>query len=471
MTVKNLDLINYYSDFIPEDMNSLDEITIIKNKLKEKLEIKLNSSVEIMRNRMYALDVTEPMIQPKGNNQIIIEIAGIKDTGRAEGLIQNTGKLEFILLKDKTKSWNKILQKIDKHYGLSSLINFDSTSQVTHSILVPNSNKHKINSIINSEEAQRILNRSQFLWGIEDQDVAGYTSFYFLNRYVELTGNEIDNPKAEQYPFDDPNSGQWYISLEFTNSNDFEELTSGDNKGKFLAIVLDDEVRMAPRINKTIDNGMASITGNFTKQEVRDMEAVLVAGELPAKVNIISQVQVDATLGNDSINAGKISMFLAICIVLIFMLFYYKGFGLVANIAMILNVPFIIGIIATPAYKDFSASALTLPGIFGLILTIGMAIDANVIIFERIKEEILKGKKALDAIEIGYKKAFRTILDSNITTLISAIALVIFGSDILRNFGAMLVVGLICSMFTAVFITKTIIMTYFKIKPFKKLSI
>ena len=145
------DLINYYSDFIPEDMNSLDEITIIKNKLKEKLEIKLNSSVEIMRNRMYALDVTEPMIQPKGNNQIIIEIAGIKDTGRAEGLIQNTGKLEFILLKDNTKSWNKILQKIDKHYGLSSLINFDSTSQVTHSILVPNSNKNEINSIINSE--------------------------------------------------------------------------------------------------------------------------------------------------------------------------------------------------------------------------------------------------------------------------------------------------------------------------------
>ena len=138
---------------------------------------------------------------------------------------------------------------------------------------------------------------------------------------------------------------------------------------------------------------------------------------------------------------------------------------------MVLNVPFIIGIIATPAYKDFSASALTLPGIFGLILTIGMAIDANVIIFERIKEEILKGKKALDAIEIGYKKAFRTILDSNITTLISAIALFIFGSDILRNFGAMLVVGLICSMFTAVFITKTIIITYFKIKPFKKLSI
>ena len=169
--------------------------------------------------------------------------------------------------------------------------------------------------------------------------------------------------------------------------------------------------------------------------------------------------------------AGKNSILIAVCLVLAFMLFYYKGFGIVANIAMILNAPFIISIISTPSFKEYDVVNLTLAGIFGLVLTIGMAIDANVIIFERIKEEFSKGKKALDAIDIGYKKAFRTILDSNITTLLAAIALFSFGGELTRNFGLMLIVGLLCSMFTSIFITKTIIMTYFKFKPSKKLCI
>ena len=459
------DLNDYYSDLI------INDVILSKKIFEDKLDIRLRSAKEIISSRIEELKV-ESKTKTKQPNRIIIEIAGFKekDKGRIKEITKNTGSIEFILLKDRTDSWSKILNKMDGYYNFSELINFNSNTSITHSILVPNYNKNKINTIINNQEIQDLLNKSQFLWGIENKDKLGFTSLFYLNRYIELTGDEINNPKAVQYPMDDPRSGEWYISLEFENADSFEELTS-DNRGKFLAIVLDNKVRMAPQINRKIDTGNAQITGNFTREEAKDIEIVLSSGELPAKTNILYEKYVTPTLAKEAVQAGKNSILIAICLVLGFMLFYYKGFGLVANIAMILNVPFIISIISTPAFKDYDVVNLTLAGIFGLVLTIGMAIDANVIIFERIKEEFLNGKKALDAIENGYKKAFRTILDSNITTLLAATALFAFGGELTRNFGLMLIVGLICSMFTSIFITKTIIMTYFKIRPFKKLSI
>jgi len=468
----NQNLINYYSDFIPPSAQTNEEIKILKEILKQKLSTKLLSSTEIIRNRIDALGVTEPLIQTKGVNQIIVELAGISDTSRAEGLIQNTGKLEFIVLKDNTKTWIRTIDKIDNNIegsnqSLNELLSrFDRSAVLTPYVYVENFKKNEINSIINNKNNDKILKDVQFLWGVENEELEGYTSLYLLNRYVELTGNEIRNPKALQYDIGHQNSGEWYISLEFTNPTDFEEITE-DNINKFLAIILDNEIKMAPRINQKISQGQAQISGSFTSKEAKDIEAILIAGELPAKINIASQLQVDASLGKDSINSGFKSIVIAFCSVLVFMLFYYKSFGILANIAMILNLLFVIAFLSNPWIN----ATLSLPGIAGMILTVGMAIDANVIIFERIKEEIRKGKKVIDAINFGYEKAFRTILDSNLTTLISASSLYVFGSGPVKGFSITLSLGIICSMFTAIFVTKTILITIINNKSIKKISI
>ena len=474
-------LINYYSDFIPEGVSIDYESEFLKQLLKDKLSAKLLSSSEIIRNRIDAIGVTEPLIQTKGNNQIIVEIAGIQDTSRAESLIKNTGTLEFIVVKDNFESWNKKINQIDinsdlkqhlyfydglKMQNFGGLINTSSSRLIVPYVFVENNKKLFIDTILQNKENQKHLIDSQFLWALQDSQISGYTQLYFLNKYVELSGNEIKNPIAEQFPFEDINSGQWYISLEFTNPMDFEEITN-DNKGKFLAIVLDDEIQMAPRINQKISGGRAQITGNFTKSEAKDMEAILIAGELPAKINIASKLQVDASLGSDSIINGFKSIIIALSLVLVFMILYYKGFGLLANFAMLLNLLFILAFLSNPWIN----ATLSLPGIAGIILTVGMAIDANVIIFERIREEISKQKTPMDIIDIGYKKAFQTILDSNLTTLISAISLYLFGSGPIKGFAVTLSLGIICSMFTAIFVTKTIILTFLHFKSIKKLSI
>tara|TARA_B100002052_G_scaffold299167_1_gene335879 strand:+ start:8608 stop:10350 length:1743 start_codon:yes stop_codon:yes gene_type:complete len=464
----NQNLINYYSDFIPKSTKPNEESIVLRNILKSKLQTKLLSTTEIIRNRIDALGVTEPLIQTKGVNQIIIELAGVQDTSRAESLIKNTGKLEFILVKDNTKTWSKIIRKIDSKSSESfaSLINFDESEILTPRSYVSNNDKAKINAILNDESVKNVLKDVNFKWGVANEDIENFTALYLLNRYVELTGNEIKNPKAEQHPIDSQYSGEWFISLEFTNPTDFEEITE-DNRNKFLAIVLDDEVKMAPRINQKISDGRATITGSFTAKEAKDIEAILIAGELPAKINIASQLQVDASLGQDSISSGLNSILIAFASVLLFMIIYYNYFGLLANIAMLMNLLFILAFLSNPWIN----ATLSLPGIAGMILTVGMAIDANVIIFERIKEEIRKGKKIKDSIDLGYEKAFRTILDSNFTTLISAASLYTFGSGPVKGFSITLSIGIICSMFTAIFVTKTILITILNNIKIKRLSI
>tara|TARA_Y100001934_G_scaffold104756_1_gene128865 strand:+ start:109 stop:1887 length:1779 start_codon:yes stop_codon:yes gene_type:complete len=473
----NQNLINYYSDFIPQSIDTDQESEYLKMILKEKLTTKLLSSTEIIRNRIDAMGVTEPIIQTKGNNQIVIEIAGIQDTSRAESLIKNTGKLEFKLVKDNYKTWNKKLNQligfsdVSKYiyiYNGNTMLEFDAAAS---SIIIPytfvkNEFVDDVTKIFVNNENFVYLIDSEFLWGKPDQEFEGFTQLFFLNKYVELSGSEIKNPRAQQFPIEDMNSGQWYISLEFENPRDFEEITD-DNKGKFLAIVLDDEVKMAPRINQKISGGKAQITGNFSKNEAKDIEAILIAGELPSKISVASKLQVDASLGSDSINNGYKSIIIALFSIFIFMIIYYKGFGLLAIFAMILNLLFIISFLSNPWIN----ATLSLPGIAGMILTVGMAIDANVIIFERIREEMTKHRNVMDIIEHSYNRAFKTILDSNLTTLISAGSLYLFGSGPIKGFAVTLSMGIICSMFTAIFVTKTIILTYLKFKRVQKITI
>ena len=473
----NQTLINFYSDFIPQSIDANQESEYLKMILKEKLTTKLLSSTEIIRNRIDAMGVTEPVIQTKGNNQIVIEIAGIQDTSRAESLIKNTGKLEFKLVKDNYKTWSKKLNKLTGFSEISKYIyifnentmlefNVAPSSVILPYTFVQNEFVNDVSKIFTSNDNVGYLIDSEFLWGKPDQDFEGFTQLFFLNKYVELSGSEIKNPRAQQFPIEDMNSGQWYISLEFENPRVFEEITD-DNKGKFLAIVLDNEVKMAPRINQKISGGKAQITGNFSKNEAKDIEAILIAGELPSKISVASKLQVDASLGSDSINNGYKSIIIALFSIFIFMILYYKGFGLLANFAMILNLLFIIAFLSNPWIN----ATLSLPGIAGMILTVGMAIDANVIIFERIREEMSKHRNIMDIIEHSYNRAFKTILDSNLTTLISAGSLYLFGSGPIKGFAVTLSMGIICSMFTAIFVTKTIILTYLKFKRVQKITI
>ena len=225
------------------------------------------------------------------------------------------------------------------------------------------------------------------------------------------------------------------------------------NQGKQIAIALDNAVFSAPRVNEPITGGRSSISGSFEIEEARDLANVLEAGALPAPIEIERLVVVGPSLGKEAIQKGLISLIAGLVLVIGFMIIYYKKGGSVADIALLFNILFILGLLATPGI----GAALTLPGIAGIVLTIGMSIDANVLIFERIREELATGKSVAESIKEGYSKAFWTIFDSNLTTLITAIILFLFGTGLVKGFAVTLIIGICSSFFTAVFITRLII--------------
>ncbi len=268
-----------------------------------------------------------------------------------------------------------------------------------------------------------------------------------LKKQAELTGKYIKDAYVgyDQTGFPDVN-----LVLNDEGARIFEQIT-GNNVGKRLAIVLDGVVKSAPVIRERIPNGKAQITGRFTMDEARELAIVLRAGALPAKLNMIYQDVVGPTLGKQYIQQGLKASIYGGIIVLVFMLFYYLSFGLLADFALCLNILILLGIIS--ALKG----VLTLPGIAGIALTIGMAVDANILIFERIREELKLGKSPKAAIDSGYKRAWSAIIDSNITTLIAAAILFFLGEGPIKGFGLTLSVGIMVNLFTAVFVTKTIV--------------
>jgi preprotein translocase subunit SecD len=245
---------------------------------------------------------------------------------------------------------------------------------------------------------------------------------------------------------------------------DFDRITN-ENVRKRLAIVLDGVVHSAPVIQERISGGQAQITGNFTMDEARDLAIVLRAGALPAPVNILEERTVGPSLGSDSIRQGIMATLIGFLLVVVFMFIYYRLSGLVADSVLILNVIVLLGILA-----GFKAT-LTLPGIAGIVLVIGMAVDANVLIFERIREELRLGKPPRAAIDAGYSKAFVTILDSNVTTLIAALFLFAFGTGPVKGFALTLSIGIVVSMFTAVFVTRIIFDYFIWNRSISKISI
>ena len=378
----------------------------------------VDQAVETITNRVDQFGVAEPDIRPQGKDRILIQLPGIKDPKRAIDIIGKTALLEFKLV-DEDNSLEEALKG-----------NMPPGDEILYQTKGEAGSKRKIP--------------------------------FLLKKRAAITGEYLTDARVQI----DSQYNEPYVSLSFNSRGArlFGQIT-GANIKKRLAIVLDDVVNSAPVIQDKITGGRAQITGRFTMEESRDLAIVLRAGALPAPVKIIEERTVGPSLGKDSITKGLKSMIIGGIVVILFMVFYYKFAGLLADLALLLNILFIAAGLA------FFGATLTLPGIAGIILIIGMAIDANVLIFERIREELRLGKTPRAAVDSGYSKALVTILDANITTLIAALVLFQFGTGPVKGFAVTLSIGIIASLFTAIFITR-VIFDYFIIeRGMKKVSI
>jgi preprotein translocase subunit SecD len=364
----------------------------------------IRQGLETIRNRIDQFGVSEPTITRQGADQILIQLPGVQDPARAKALIGKTALLEFKLLDEKTP--------------------------------------------IDQALAGHLPETSEVLYGreIDKQTKAERKIPYVVQKRTLLTGAELTRAEVSA----DPNSmGNWQVAIEFTSTGTriFSEVTE-QNVGKRLAIILDGTVYSAPRINERIPGGRAVITGQFTVEDARDLAIVLRAGALPAPVVILEERTVGPSLGADSIRKGLIAIAGSAIVVFIFMLVYYRVSGLIADVALGLNLLILFACMAA------IRATLTLPGLAGIALTIGMAVDTNILIFERIREEMRVGKTPRAAIEAGFRRALRTIVDTHLTVMGTAVILLSFGTSSVKGFGVSLFIGLGASLFTAYFFTR-----------------
>jgi len=377
-------------------------------------------ALETIRNRIDQFGVSEPDIRLQGEKRILIQLPGITDTQRAKDLIGKTALLEFKLL-DETRDPETAISE-GAPPGSEILYEIREDAQTKRSIKRP----------------------------------------YLVKKGILLSGSYLTDASVQI----DSHYNEPYVSIEFDKKGAriFENITE-ENVKKRLAIVLDNKVYSAPVIQEKISGGHARITGSFTTEEARDLAIVLRAGALPAPVKILEERTVGPSLGTDSINKGLLSMLVGSLLVILFMAFYYRWSGVVADIALIFNI-----IIIAASLAAFQAT-LTLPGIAGIILTIGMAVDANVLIYERIREELALGKTPRAALDAGYERATVTILDSNITTLIAGLVLFQFGTGPVKGFAVTLSIGIVSSVFTALVMTRLIFDYFLFNRKITKLSV
>lgn len=381
----------------------------------------VDQGIETIRNRIDALGVSEPTIQRQGENRILVQLPGIKDPDRAIELIGKTAQLQFKLVDDE----HILDEKTSKRPPRGSEIAYQKVLE---------------------KSTGRVLSNTPYL----------------LKKRVLMTGDRLTNARVRI----DSQFNRPYVAIDFDGKGgkQFERLTE-DNKGKRMAIVLDGNVYSAPVIKDKISGGSAIIEGSFTMEEAHDLAIVLRAGALPAPVEILENRTVGPSLGKDSIEKGFLSMLIGGALVIVFMLVYYKLSGVVADIVLVMNILMVMAFLAA------LNATLTLPGIAGIVLTIGMAVDANVIIFERIREELRIGKTPLAALDGGFKKAFLPIMDANVTTLIAALVLFEFGTGPVKGFAVTLSIGILASLFTSLFVSRLIFDIFLKGKKVKSLSV
>lgn len=370
--------------------------------IKEIQDQTINQSIEIVRRRIDETGTREPTIQRQGDDRILVQLPGLDDPSRVKDLLGKTAKLGFHLV--------------------------DDGAGGTRSMVLP--------------------------FSAESGSDAGRSLAVY--RRAELTGDTLVNA---QYAPDQ--NGQSAVSFRFNTIGAKRFCTlSRENVNKLFAIVLDGEIISAPVIREPICGGQGQISGSFSIKEANDLALLLRAGALPAPLSILEERTVGPSLGADSVEAGKIASIIALLGVLVFMLMTYKRFGIYANMALLVNVSLIFAILSS------IQATLTLPGIAGIVLTIGMAVDANVLIFERIKEELSNGRSPMSAIDAGFSRAMGTIIDSNLTTLIAAVILYSFGTGPIKGFAVTLAVGIITSFFSAIMVTRLLVVRWLlKNKP------
>jgi preprotein translocase subunit SecD len=416
---------NYQEDFditpLQDDPDKPGFRLVLKTRADNRIrKMAVDQGLETIRNRIDQFGVSEPDIRPQEDDRILIQLPGVKDPERAIELIGKTALLEFKLV-DEEHTLAEALEK-GAPPGSEILYEIRFDSSAGKEVKVP----------------------------------------WLVKRRAALTGEYLTDARVQiDNRYNEPNVS---ISFDSKGAKLFEQIT-GRNIGKKLAIVLDNKVYSAPVIQDKIGGGRAQITGRFSMSEARDLAIVLRAGALPAPVDIIEERTVGPSLGKDSIDKGFKSMLIGGIIVVIFMIIYYSLSGIIADFALLLNIVFIMAGLA------FFGATLTLPGIAGIILTIGMAVDANVLIFERIREELRLGKTPRASIEGGFSKALVTILDANFTTLIVALVLFQFGTGPVRGFAVTLSIGILASLFTAIFVTRIVFDYLYVQKRIQKLWI
>ncbi len=440
----------------------------------------IETSFNIIRSRIDRFGVTQPNIQRLPNsNRILIELPGVKEPERVRKLLQGSASLEFWTTYNAAEiipGLQEAASKVLVNNGVEdtaseSLFNLLDMSAAYGAVVgaAEDVNREKISNYLALPEVREsIPSNVAFKWAIKadskketvlrdgtKQPNPYYGKYYLYAIKVEnlegkapLDGSVITDARANYA--ERGSNAEVSMSMNSKGVSEWARLT-GDNIGKSIAIVLDDHVYSAPTVQNKIEGGNSSITGDFTIKEAEDLANVLKSGKVPAPAKIIQDSVVGPSLGQEAINSGLLSFVLAFVLVLIYMGLFYRTAGWISDIALIINVFFLMGCLVS-----FGA-VLTLPGIAGIVLTMGMAVDANVIIYERIKEELRGGKSIYAAIKDGYSNAYSAIIDGNLTTIITGIVLFIFGNGPVQGFATTLVIGILTSMFTSIFITRLII--------------
>ena len=384
-------------------------LTMAEAALRTLRDSAVTESVEIVRRRIDETGTREPTIQRQGSDRILVQLPGVDDPDRIKALLGKTAKLAFRLI--------------------------DPNTSVADAL------------------AGRLPPGSELVASDDEVDQAGKPLLYVVRKRVVVGGDRLVDAQATM----DQQPGRPIVSFRFdTQGGKKFGKSTAENVGRRLAIVLDNRVISAPRIQTAITGGSGIITGRFTVQETTDLALLLRAGALPAPLTILEERTVGPDLGADSIRAGKIAAVIGMALVVVFMGTCYGLFGLAANIALLINLVLIAGALS------LMQATLTLPGIAGIVLTIGMAVDANVLVFERIREEIAAGRTPFSSVDVGYQRALTTIIDSNVTTFIAAVLLFGLGSGPVKGFGVTLAIGICTSMFTAVMVTRLMVVTWLR---------
>ena len=473
---KNVRLSRYFGSIRDDDAQ------IITN-LQEQESDAVTRAIEIIRNRVDQYGVSEPSIQKQGARRIIVELPGIAKEEEAKRLLQGSALLEFKLLREADFTF-QIMTQVNN--VLAKSLSNDSTSVADTTIasndttnanlseeefakknpffsiarlvdqqgrtadaVVKDKDRQRLMSYLNRPEVLNVIpDNVEFVFGAKpfgSQDGEEFYSLYLVNKAPELTGGVIADAQATI----DPNTTEPVVNMQM-NSDGAREWAriTGSNVGKRCAVMLDGYIYTAPTIQEKIPSGSSRISGMADLNEAKLLEIVLKAGALPAPVDIIEERTVGPSLGQDSVSQGLNSTLISYFLIAVFMIFYYKKAGTVADFTLFFTITCIMGILA-----GFNAT-LTMPGIAGIILTIGMGVDANVIIYERIREEIATGKTMKAAIDSGFAQSFSAIFDSNITTFFTGIILYQFGSGPIQGFALTLMIGIVASLFSALVVTR-----------------